>query len=260
MAAILFDLDGVLYEGNHAIEGACEAIDWFNKNNIPHLFLTNTSSRPRAALVDKLSAFGISTSVDQFLTPPLAAAHWLKNNTNGPVALFIPDATREEFAKFDVCDEKSEHTSAVVIGDLGISWDFNTLNRAFRLLINNPNAVLIALGMTRYWRAEDGLRLDAGPYVSALQYATGIEPVVLGKPARGFYQSALELLNVEASHTVMIGDDIKGDIEAAQNAGLHGVLVKTGKFSPSDLESGIKANTVIDSIAELVDWWKNNIK
>ena len=258
MPAILFDLDGVLYEGNQAVAGAAEAINWFNTHSIPHLFLTNTSSKPRSALVEKLAAFGITTSADQFLTPPLATAQWLKLHSDGPVALFIPDATKSEFSEFEICTSTTDTVSAVVIGDLGELWDFNTLNRAFRLLIENPEASLVALGMTRYWRAEDGLRLDAGPYVSALSYATGREPVVLGKPAKEFYQAALNNLNASNNETVMIGDDIKGDIEAAQNIQLKTVLVRTGKYTPSDLDQGITPDTVIDSVANLVDWWKSN--
>lgn len=258
MSAILFDLDGVLYEGNQAVAGAAEAINWFNTHSIPHLFLTNTSSKPRSALVEKLAAFGIPASTDQFLTPPLVAAQWLKQNTDGPIALFIPDVTQEEFSDFEVCTTLTCAVSAVVVGDLGELWDFNTLNRAFRLLIENPNAKLVALGMTRYWRTDDGLRLDAGPYVSALNYATGREPVVMGKPAKAFYQAALNILNVNNSETIMIGDDIKGDIEAAQNAGLKTILVRTGKYTTSDLDQGISPDTVVDSVANLVDWWKSN--
>lgn len=258
MSAILFDLDGVLYEGDQAIAGAAETIDWFNAQSIPHLFLTNTSSKPRSALVEKLANLGIRTSIDQFLTPPLATAQWLKKNSEGAIALFIPDATKEEFSDFEISASSGDKISAIVVGDLGELWDFKTLNHAFRLLIDNPDASLVALGMTRYWLAEDGLRLDAGAYVSALSYATGKQPVVLGKPAQAFYQAALDLLNAESNDTVMIGDDIKSDIEAAQNIKLKTVLVRTGKYKPSDLDLGIKPDTVIDSIADLTHWWTNN--
>lgn len=257
MPAILFDIDGVLYEGDRPIPGAAETIEWCIANSIPHLFLTNTSSRPRSALVTKLAGFGIQTAADDFLTPPVATVSWLKQNNITSIALFIPEATREEFADFDILSSESNHkVDAVIIGDMGAQWDFTTLNNAFRLLINNPEAKLIALGMTRYWRADDGLRLDAGPYVSALQYATDCKPVVLGKPAVTFYQAALKLLKQEDKNTVMVGDDIKGDIEAAQFAGIRAILVKTGKFKTEDLQSGINPDAVIQSIAELPEWWQ----
>src|SRR5262249_42897378 len=56
---ILFDMDGVLYDDDRLIDGAIETVEWLRARGIPHLFLTNTSSKPRAALAEKLCAFGI---------------------------------------------------------------------------------------------------------------------------------------------------------------------------------------------------------
>ncbi len=259
MKAILFDLDGVLYEGEEAVTGAADVIDWCNSENIPHLFLTNTSSRPRSALVEKLQAFNIKTDVDDYLTPPLAASQWLKQHGVTTVSLFIPAATQAEFSGFDLCTDEARQTGAVIIGDLGEAWDFKLLNTAFRLLMNNPDAVLIALGMTRYWRAADGLRLDAAPFVKALEHATGRTATVLGKPSQAFYQAALDRLDTEAGSSLMIGDDIRGDIEGAQQAGLHTALVRTGKYRPQDLETGISPDTVLDSVADLPAWWQQQL-
>jgi HAD superfamily hydrolase (TIGR01458 family) len=124
--------------------------------------------------------------------------------------------------------------------------------------MQQPAPRLIALGMTRYWRAPDGLRLDVAPFVSALQYATGVKPLVLGKPAAPFYASALELIGCSAGQGVMIGDDIRGDVAAAQAAGLRALLVHTGKFQPSDLDSDIRPDGQLETIAELPDWWRQH--
>ena len=259
MRAILFDLDGVLYTGDKPIEGAPSVIKWCIDNVIPHLFLTNTTSRPRSALVDKLARFQIKSDTDDFLTPALAAKQWLRKNIDGRIALFIPDATRDEFAEFEQCGHDSERgAEAVIIGDLGEAWNFKTLNRAFRLLMNNADTKLIALGMTRYWRAEDGLRLDAAPFVKALEHASGREAIVLGKPSKEFYAGALEKIGCKADETIMIGDDIRGDIDGSQNAGIRGLLVKTGKFRQADLEIGIKPYDVIDSVVDLPAWWTSH--
>lgn len=261
MTAILFDLDGVLYEGDRAIAGAAAVIDWFARRNIPHLFLTNTTSRPCSALVEKLAGFGIHSDADNFLTPSIAASHWLKQHVTGHVALFTPAATRTDFTGLQLCDDTAETgAAAVVIGDLGEAWNFTTLNRAFRLLQSNPDAKLVALGMTRFWRAADGLRLDTAPFVKALQCATGREVVVLGKPALAFYQTAIGMLKQQPADTVMIGDDIRSDIEGAQQAGLRTILVGTGKFQRSDLELGITPDAFIDTVATLPDWWQTNIE
>lgn len=256
MDALLFDLDGVLYVGDSPVAQAAETVAWCQDAGIPHLFLTNTTSRPRSALVEKLARFDIHTDQDHILTPPLAAFGYLSANVTGPVALFVPEITRTEFAGLGLLPEDAETgAAAVVMGDLGTQWGFATLNRAFRLLMAEPHPQLIALGMTRYWRGPDGLRLDTGAFVSALRYATGIEPVVMGKPAQPFYAAALQRLGADPARTVMIGDDIRGDIEGAQSAGIHALLVRTGKFKPADLELGITPDAVLDSVADLPAWW-----
>jgi len=254
MAAALFDLDGVLYESDSPIAGAADTVNWFRKNKIPHLFLTNTTSKSREQLVEKLAGFGIDCQANEFLTPLVAAIQWMSEKGIKDIALFVPASTQAEFAQFSLHEEEDDKVDAVVIGDLGEQWDFATMNRVFRLLINNPDAKLIALGMTRYWRNKGKLQLDSGPIVKAIEYATGRKPRVTGKPAKPFYKAAMSLLGKKK--IIMIGDDIYGDIEAAHKAGLKAILVKTGKFTPADLELGIKPKAIIDSIADLPKWWE----
>jgi HAD superfamily hydrolase (TIGR01458 family) len=253
---ILFDLDGVLYVGGASVPGALEVLTWARDQGIPHLFVTNTSSRPRQAVVEKLAGLGITVEPERLLTPAVAAAQWLGEQPAGPLALFVPEATEAELAEFPRLPSEAEKgAAAVVVGDLGPSWDFARLNRAFRLLMDQPAPSLVALGMTRYWRAEDGLRLDTGAFVQALAYATGATPVVTGKPAPAFFQAAARELQLDAASLVMVGDDIRGDIHGAQQAGLKGLLVRTGKFSPRDLELDVAPDGVLDSVAELPSWW-----
>ena len=258
MPAILFDLDGVLYESDKPIDGAADTINWFNENNIPHLFLTNTTSKSRQELVTKLAGFGIQSKQEDFLTPPVAAIQWLLSNNLKNIALFVPETTKEEFSDFNLVNDESSRVDAVVIGDLGEQWTFDIMNQVFRTLIDNPNAKLIALGMTRYWRTASGLQLDVGPMIKAFEYATGLSAVVTGKPAKEFFQAAVILLRDE-DNIVMIGDDIRGDIEASQHAGLKAILVRTGKYSESDLEIGISPDAMLDSIAALPGWWQSNM-
>jgi HAD superfamily hydrolase (TIGR01458 family) len=257
MQALLIDLDGVFYEGDRPIAGAADVVDWLDRHAVPRLFVTNTSSRPRSALVEKLAGMGLSISAAQILTPPVTARRWLAQNVDGPVALFVAPATVGEFGGVPLAEPGSgEAVAAVVIGDYGDRWSFAELNRAFRLLMTEPRPALVALGMTRYWRAPDGLRLDTAPFVVALQHATGVEPVVLGKPARPFFEAALAELEVTADRAFMIGDDIRTDVDAAQQLGIRGILVKTGKFRPQDLELEMHPHAVLDSIAALPAWWQ----
>ena len=253
---MLLDLDGVLYVGDEPVPGAAATIDWLAREGVPYCFLTNTTSRPRQAIVDKLAGLGISAGTDQLITPAVAAVAWLRRHDIVRPAVFAPDATAAEFAELGPLPGRVERgAGAVVVGDLGEDWSYLTLNRAFRLLVSDAAVPLVALGMTRYWRAEDGLRLDAGAFVRALEYAADCSAVVLGKPDPAFFGTAVEALGVETGQVVMIGDDIHTDVGGAQRAGLTGVLVRTGKFSASDLDGDVSPDAVLDSVADLPRWW-----
>jgi ribonucleotide monophosphatase NagD (HAD superfamily) len=100
------------------------------------------------------------------------------------------------------------------------------------------------------WRTAEGLVLDSGAFTLGLERAAGVEATVVGKPSAQFFASVLGLLGVSAEEAVMVGDDIEADVLGAQAAGIRGVLVRTGKFRPQDLDRGDPVH-VIDSVADL---------
>ncbi len=259
MRGILLDLDGVLYNSEEPIEGAAETIQWIKTKAIPYLYVTNTTSRGWSALIEKFRRFGIAAAPDRIWSPCVAAAEWLRAHGEGKAALFVRPKALEEFEGVPRIPEDAESGARyVVIGDLGDAWDFRTLNRAFRLLQSDPKSVLIALGMTRYWQAQGGLQLDVAPFVAALAHATGRGAMVFGKPAVAFFRTAAEKLQLPPGAIVMIGDSIETDVAAAQQAGMKGILVRTGKYRPSDLDGEIKPDAVLDSIKDLPAWLEKN--
>lgn len=257
MRGVLLDLDGVLYVGEEPVPGAADAVAWLVEERVPFRYLTNTTSRPRRAIVDRLASMGVPAEEDQILTPAVAAHAWLRSHGIARPALFVPQVTASEFTDLDPVTGAggAAEIGAVVVGDLGEGWDFAVLNRAFRLLVAERRPPLLALGMTRFWRADDGLRLDAGPFVRALEYAAGCRAVVLGKPDASFYGTAVQQLGLDAGDVVMVGDDVRGDVGGAQAAGLAGVLVRTGKFTPADLDGDVTPDAVLESLADLPGWW-----
>ncbi len=252
MNALLIDLDGVIYNGDSPIAGAAKTIEWIQHNDIPYLFLTNTTSKPRGVICAKLKQFNILVEKDRILTPPIVASSWIKKQVTGKAALVVKEPTKTDFCGIQIANNLSDpNIEAIVIGDMGAEWNFSLLNQIFRLLMRNPTPQLLALGMTRYWKAPDGLRLDVAPFVKALEYASSSKAKVLGKPSSLFFETALNLLGSTPSQTYMIGDDIFGDIEGAQKCGIKGVFVRTGKYREEDLTKGISPYAVIDSIASL---------
>lgn len=257
MRGVLIDLDGVIWESDRVVPGAPETIDWLKTARIPHRFVTNTTSRPRRLIVDKLVRLGMKVDAEQILTPPVAATQWLRNHTDGPAALVVPDATREDFSQVETIGlGDSDAVAAIVVGDIGDAWTYPLLNDIFRLLMRTPAPQLIALGMTRYWRAADGLRLDVAPFIKALEHAADCTAVVLGKPSPDFFSIAPDMIGCKVADAVMIGDDIATDVGGAQEVGMQGVLVQTGKFRPQDLVGPVKPDATLDSIARLPDWWQ----
>jgi HAD superfamily hydrolase (TIGR01458 family) len=205
---------------------------------------------PRQAVVDRLAAAGLELPLDCLLTPPAAVARWLQAQPPAPVAAFVTAPTRAELAGLPLLqDDARAGAKYVVIGDMGDAWNARELNRALALLLGG--AELLALGMGRYWKAPDGLRLDCGAFVSALAYATGQTPKVFGKPAPEYFQMALDVLGLPAEQVAMVGDDVLSDVDAAQRLGMRGILVKTGKFQPADLDRGVTPAHVVPGIADV---------
>ena len=113
-------------------------------------------------------------------------------------------------------------------------------------------ADLLALHKDRFWQTEQGLRMDTGAMVTALEYASGKTATVVGKPERPFFDMAIKTLGFPSNQVVMIGDSIETDIGGAQRAGIEGILVRTGNYQfLSESESDVIPDHVIDSIADL---------
>jgi HAD superfamily hydrolase (TIGR01458 family) len=244
-SGFLFDLDGVFYNDTTPIPGGAGVIEQLRALQVPFRFITNTTSKGRMALARKLQSFGVSAEPREVFCPAVAAALFLLEKQASGV-FFTTDDTRGEF---DGVRENLAQPDYVVLGDLGDDWTYAKLNQALRYLL--AGAQLIALGMSRYWRANDGPRLDVGPIASALSYATGITPIVLGKPAADFFRLAVRDLGLAPEQCAMVGDDIVTDIGGAQAVGLLGILVRTGKFQPKDLDGTIKPELILPSIADL---------
>jgi HAD superfamily hydrolase (TIGR01458 family) len=129
---------------------------------------------------------------------------------------------------------------------------FERLNLALRLILDG--AEIMALERDRYWREPHGLVLSAGPFVAALEYATEEKAELIGKPSPQFFQLDLSDLKVGPRDVAMIGDDILTDVLAAQEMGMHGILVKTGKYREDTAKnSGVKPDMVLESLADLAE-------
>lgn len=246
--AVLIDLSGVLYVDDEALPGSVEALKKLQASGLPHCFLTNTTRQTRASLQSGLRTLGFNLDIERLMTAASAARSYVEQHRLQPCLLIHPGLA-PEFA-----DLATNRPDAVVVGDAGPGFDYASMNKAFRVLMENSQAPLISMGANRYFREADGLSLDMGPFVAALEYASGRQAVVTGKPSRGFFQAALDKLGVAAADAVMIGDDLENDIGGARSAGIAGILVRTGKYRPEDEQHPeVHPDSIADDFAAAVE-------
>ena len=243
----LFDLDGTVYIGDNPIPGAVETIQKLKHTGFTCRFLTNTTVRSIGSLHKKITGLGLPVELDEIITPTRNAITYLRNKGNPSCHFLLTDDPLTDFEEFTRNDIDPD---CVLVGDMAKSWNWEMINRVFNMILNGSE--LLALHKGRFWQTDEGLRIDIGAFVAGLEYATGKEAIVFGKPSRIFFNMALESIGLPAEKVAMIGDDIISDIGGAQQCGIKGILVKTGKYREDfAARSGVTPDLVIDSVAEL---------
>jgi HAD superfamily hydrolase (TIGR01458 family) len=247
ITGLLIDLDGVLYVEEERVPDALDALKRLRDGGLALRFVTNTTAHSRDRTLAKLTRLGFSVAEHELVTPAALAVRHCRERGHKRVALVMNEEVKRDFAELQ---ETSSDADAVIVGDLGPAFGYDVLNQAFRQVMDG--AELIALQKNRYWMRTDGLSLDVGPFVAALEYATGVEAYVVGKPAPAFFAEVLADLAATPAATAMVGDDIESDIGGALAAGMPAILVRTGKYRDDLVQaSGIIPTCVVASIAEL---------
>lgn len=245
---VLLDVGGVVYVGAEPLPGAVAAVRRLKDAGFGLRYLTNTTRTPRRGVLGKLRGFGLDVDEGELFMPAIAARRYLEGRGLAPHLLVHP-ALEEDFAGLP-----GGGSEAVVIGDAADGFAFAALNACFRKL--ERGADFLALAKNRSFQDADGaLSLDVGAFVTALEYASGKQAVVLGKPSPDFFAAALDDLGLAPAEAVMIGDDAEADVGGAMASGLAGILVRTGKYRPGD-EAKIRppATAVADDLAAAADW------
>jgi HAD superfamily hydrolase (TIGR01458 family) len=249
ISAILLDIDGVLTVSWRPLPGAVEAVTRLRDAGFAVALVTNTTSRTRAWMASALSAAGFPVGLEDIFTAPAITAAYLARHHPGARCLLLNSGDiTEDLAGITIVEDGA--ADVVVLGGAGPEFSYAALNRVFHALLGG--ARLVAMGRTLYWRTDAGMQLDTGAFLAGLEQASGVEAVVTGKPAAAFFATVLDALGAAASQTVMVGDDIHADVLAAQDHGITGVLVRTGKFRPEALAGAPgRPDHVIDSVAGL---------
>ncbi|KAH7971010.1 hypothetical protein HPB49_017874 [Dermacentor silvarum] len=246
---VLMDITGVLYESGDrkGIEGSAEALKMLRSADIPFRFITNETQKTKEQLDSVLHRLGFDIYEKEIFMCVPAAKKFIHDLNYRPFLLVHP-SVEGEFAE---CDKSQPN--CVVVGDAGSSFSYENLNQAFHVLIDNNDSVLITLGKGKYYKEHGKMVMDVGAFTTALEYATDRQAIVIGKPGEEFFRLALEDMKLRPEDVVMIGDDIVCDVGGAQSAGMRGVLVRTGKFRPSDeRHPSVKPDAIVQNLMDAV--------
>ncbi|PZM65913.1 TIGR01457 family HAD-type hydrolase [Paenibacillus dendritiformis] len=258
------DLDGTMYHGSTMIEGADALISTLQQLQIPYQFVTNNSSRTPEEVADMLNGLGINAKSQDVLTSAQAAASYILKKFPGRRVFMIGERGLEQALKdagiawtADVEAVWNEEVDIVVQGiDRSVSYAkleaaAAAVRKGALSILTNPDLML---------PSDRGFSPGAGSIGAAIQAASGVEPVVIGKPSRIIMDAALERLGCRAEEAIVIGDNMMTDMLAGQQAGCRTALVLTGITTAANLEdyqkrSGVNPDMICEKLEELRQWF-----
>lgn len=248
----------MLHVSGEAIPGAQEAVERLRSVGHSLRFVTNNSTTPRATLAEELRELGFSLDDEEIQTTPLAAARELAGKR---VFALVMSGVVPDLAGLELVGEGAE---AVLIGGCDESLEpnqvFSYMNLARAFAEIQLGAELYCMHKNRWWQTSRGPMLDGGAFVAGLEYATGVEAKVLGKPSPAYFAAALDALDAEPELTWLVGDDIESDVRGGQSFGMRTVLVRTGKFRPESLEgTAVVPEAVLSSIESFPEWLERSV-
>lgn len=263
IGALFFDMDGVIYRGRLAVPGASDLIANLQAHGIPFLFLTNNAALTPAQFQARLAQIGIHVAASAIFTSSLATGAWLRAallQQSGPSAR---SATAYVVGEAGLCEAVAQAGLTIVSNWRQAAWVVAGLDRNATwyslkdaVLAIRAGARFVAANRDVTLPSDEGELPGAGAIIAFLQAASGIAPIVIGKPERAMFEQALALTGVSPDAAVMVGDRLETDIIGAQRAGLRSIGVLTGVSTAADFVNAQHPPTwVLDSVADINRAW-----
>lgn len=228
---LLIDLDGVLRIGKVPVPGIEKFMQFISDKSIKACVISNSTLSNSQMIKKFFENNGIELKIP-LMTSVDATYQYLKDNYSS-AKVYCSEELKPMFSDITANDLPE----AVAVGDLGKNWDFTTINEIFKHVMNGAD--LVAMQKNRYWSTpEDGLLIDAGAFVTGIEYATGKKATLIGKPSPIYFKMGLKLACCKTDVPfIMLGDDIESDIKGANELGAESILIYTGKSSREQVEA-----------------------
>lgn len=235
--AMILDMDGVLWKGQNAIGDLPSIFGRLRAKGIQVVLATNNATRTPEQYAQKLAGFGVAIEAWRVINSAKAAAHRLKQDfpAGGPVFVIGEEGLVEALAAQGFTPADSADRPIAVVAAMDRQLTYDKLRRGTLLI--RQGIPFYGTNPDRTFPTPDGLIPGAGSILAALEAATSVHPVIAGKPSPDMYLMALDLLKVDASRTLAVGDRLDTDILGGQRAGCRTGLVLSGVTAPEDLQA-----------------------
>ena len=251
---LLVDLDGVLYRGDTALEGAQSFISFLHRKDIAVRLVTNNATLTPAQYVAKLEDMHIDAHEDEIFTSALATCLYLEDQSQRGKTAFVigEDGLVDAMQRANIRPAKDRPDWVIVGLDRQVTYE----KLSIAALAIQAGARFLGTNPDRSLPTEQGLVPGAGAILAALVATTGVEPIVVGKPEPLMLELAMKQLGGSVRDTAILGDRLDTDIQAANALGMPSILVLTGVSTRADLEKGsIKPSLVARDLPELITIW-----
>jgi 4-nitrophenyl phosphatase len=251
---LIIDMDGVLYLGDQPMPCLKEFFEFLRERPIHFVLATNNSTRTPHEYVDKLARMGVTVSLSEILVSGQAAARYLAREYPRETRVHVfgmpslKQAINDE--GFILADEDVE----IVVASMERQVTYEKLKRASLLI--REGARFIATNLDPTSPSEEGLIPGTGMMIAALQTASGVTPLVIGKPEPIMYNLAMEQMGAHPETTAAIGDRVDTDILGGKRAGLFTICVLSGSSTKEEAEAG-GSDLIFSDIADLWQTWRN---
>jgi 4-nitrophenyl phosphatase len=247
----VLDMDGVLYRGDTMIPEVPAFLDALDRAGIAWSMATNNSTNTPQQYADKLARMGIQAGPDRVVTSGVATQTYLKGRFPEATTVYVVGMAALEEAIFgDGYFLPAGRDAEVVVSGAHFELRYEYLKIA--CLAIRDGAAYVATNADKTFPSEEGLIPGSGAIVAALTAATGVDPVVVGKPNPEQIASCMRIMGTGPRETLMIGDRLDTDILAGQRAGTPTLLVLTGVSTRQEVaESGITPDIIVDTLGPL---------
>ncbi len=230
----LLDLDGVVYTGLGAVPGAVEALAKARAAGLRLAFVTNNASRSPSAVAAQLTGLGVAAQAADVVTSAHAAASLIASRVAPGSAVLVAGAIGLRLALRDrglrPVSVAADRPAAVVQG-YAPDMSYGLLTEA--ALAVREGALFVAANADATLPTARGLQPGNGSMLQVIICATGVQPLVAGKPEPPLHFEAVS--RTGAKHPLAVGDRLDTDIEGATRARADSMLVLTGVSTPREL-------------------------